>query len=84
MLKGSSPADWGDALDNLCEVVKPGGCIIIIDNTDRSSFARALLARCQMVRTPGGVELWSQENDRPLVARLANIRELTRRLGQWL
>jgi SAM-dependent methyltransferase len=81
--------DWGKALDNLCEVVKPGGCIIIIENNDRSLFARALLAaravagrlaRSQMVRTPGGVEFWSQENGRPFVVRMANIRELVRRL----
>jgi len=82
--------DWGKALDNLCEVVKPGGCIIIIENNDRSLFARALLAaravaggraHSRMVRTPGGVEFWSQENGRPFVVRMANIGELIRRLG---
>jgi ubiquinone/menaquinone biosynthesis C-methylase UbiE len=81
--------DWGRALDNLCRVVKPGGCIIIIENNDRSLFARGLLAarsiagrfaQSQMVRTEGGVEFWSRENGRPFVVRLANVDALARRL----
>jgi SAM-dependent methyltransferase len=82
--------DWGKALDNLCRVVKPGGCIIIIENNDRSLFARALLtaravagrlAQSRMVRTEGGVEFWSHENGRPFVVRLANMGALGRRLS---
>lgn len=81
--------DWGRALDNLCAAVRPGGSIIIIENNDRSLFARALfaaravaggLAHSQMVRTAGGVEFWSSENGRPFVVRLANVRALVGRV----
>jgi 2-polyprenyl-3-methyl-5-hydroxy-6-metoxy-1,4-benzoquinol methylase len=83
--------DWARALDNLCTLVRPGGAIIVIENNDQSLFARAMvtarkvaggLSRSRMVRTEGGVELWSEQDGNPFVVRMANIRTLSRRLEE--
>jgi len=72
--------DWERALGELCRVLKPGGKLIVIEANQSSIEARLVgLARVvsrrksKLVRTPGGLEFWSDQGGNPFVVRMANI-----------
>jgi ubiquinone/menaquinone biosynthesis C-methylase UbiE len=76
--------DWQAATTNLCRVLKPGGKIFISEMNDRSLetavqlFVRKFSRRESiMKRTPGGIEIWSEENGKPFLVRTANVASLT-------
>src|SRR5213592_764053 len=80
---------WKTALQRLCEALRPGGHIIILENNDKALYSRAyLLARwlcryrghSRLVATEGGSEFWTDENATPFVARIANIDALSEAL----
>jgi ubiquinone/menaquinone biosynthesis C-methylase UbiE len=76
--------DWEAALANLCRVLKPGGKIFISESNDSSvetlfqRVARKLSRRATTLKnTPGGQEVWSEDDGKPFLVRTANIRYLT-------
>lgn len=79
--------EWEKALDHLCRVLKPGGKIVIMENNHHSLemkivlLVRKLVSReSKLVRTPAGLEFWSEEGGNPFLVRFANIRHLIEQL----
>jgi ubiquinone/menaquinone biosynthesis C-methylase UbiE len=75
--------DWERALAHLCRVLKPGGRIVILESNHTSLetaivllVRRAKTSASQMIRTPGGLEQWSEKNGNPFVVRTANVKYL--------
>jgi SAM-dependent methyltransferase len=75
--------DWTRALASLCNVLQPGGRMIIFEANHRSLETMiALLVRqvshrpSRLVRTAGGLEFWSEAHGEPFVLRTANVQEL--------
>lgn len=75
--------DWERAAAELCRVVKPGGKIVILEANHRALeaalvrfFRRFGRSESRMQWTPGGVEFWSEEDNRPFVRRVANVSSL--------
>jgi ubiquinone/menaquinone biosynthesis C-methylase UbiE len=78
---------WEKALYHLCRVLKPGGKIVVMECNHRSlDTLLALIVRkltkrrSQMVRTPGGIEFWSERDNNPFLARIANVKSLIQTL----
>ena len=80
---------WKAALQRLCEALRPGGHIVILENNVKALYSRLyLLARwlcrervaSQLVETEDGRELWTDENGTPFVVRIANIDALSQAL----
>lgn len=72
---------WKNALAQLCRVLKPGGQMVIVESNHTSLEAmivlliRQLTARkSQLIRTPEGMEFWSEKDGNPFVARIANMK----------
>jgi SAM-dependent methyltransferase len=81
--------DWQKALSNLCRVLKRGGRIAILEDNDRSLHAALVLvarrlpwreSKSALVRSPDGLEFWSNEAGSPFVYRMASIAGLRSRL----
>jgi SAM-dependent methyltransferase len=77
--------DWERALGELCRVLKPGGKLILLEANQSSIEARLVgLVRAvsrresALVRTPGGLEFWSDQGGSPFVVRIANVRHMSR------
>ena len=84
--------DWKAALKSLCDVLEPGGYIVILENNVNAWYSRLYLAMrrlrrrrvaSRLVRTEGGTELWTDEGGRPFVARIAKIDALTGALREF-
>jgi len=84
--------DWKAALRSLCTALKPGGHIVILENNVNALYSRAYLwlrrlrshrVASRLVETEGGVELWTDENGTPFVARIANIDALSNALREF-
>jgi 2-polyprenyl-3-methyl-5-hydroxy-6-metoxy-1,4-benzoquinol methylase len=84
--------DWKAALKNLCNAVRPGGHIVILENNATALYSRAyLLVRwlyrhrvaSRLVQTQGGSELWTTEDGIRFVARMASIDALNDALREF-
>lgn len=84
--------DWKAALKSLCTALKPGGHIVVLENNVKAPYSRAYLSvrrlfrnrvASQLIDTPGGKELWTDENGTPFVVRIANIGALTAALREF-
>jgi ubiquinone/menaquinone biosynthesis C-methylase UbiE len=79
--------EWEHAVGHLCRVLRPGGRIVILEMNDKS-FERFLVgavrrirsSHSKMIRTAGGIEFWSEEDESPFVVRIANISYLIHQL----
>ena len=79
--------DWGEALGELCRVLKPGGTLIICEGNQESVGARLVRVvrnvrrpRSTLISTPGGIEFWSSIEGHPFLVRMANMSVLWQRL----
>ena len=75
--------DWKAALTNLCRVLKPNGCVLVMENNERSFQTKVLLAAraliktsSRMTRTKEGLEFWSVINGQPFLVRVANTEHI--------
>jgi hypothetical protein len=78
---------WEQALGHLCQVLKPGGHLLLFESNQRALetwLARGVrLLRTNestMQATPGGLEFWSARDGCPYLVRIANINSLCRAL----
>ncbi len=78
---------WERALEHLCRVLKPGGRIVIMEGNLTSletavvRFVRLIRTNeSKMIRTPAGLEFWSEERAGPFVVRTANMAYLVKHL----
>ncbi|MCS7046543.1 MAG: class I SAM-dependent methyltransferase [Gemmataceae bacterium] len=81
--------EWERALRQLCRVLKPGGCIVIMENcttaleTWLARLVRSLRGARSTVRyTPAGVEFWTQKEGVPMLTRIARIDALVRCMAE--
>jgi 2-polyprenyl-3-methyl-5-hydroxy-6-metoxy-1,4-benzoquinol methylase len=84
--------DWKAALKHLCNALRPGGHIVVLENNARAPYSRAYLlmrslyrhsVASRLVETEGGSELWTTEDGISFVARMANIDALNSALTQF-
>lgn len=84
--------DWKAALKNLCNALRPGGHIVVLENNVKALYSRAYLCirwlyrhrvASRFVETEGGSELWTTENGTPFVARMASIDALNDALREF-
>jgi 2-polyprenyl-3-methyl-5-hydroxy-6-metoxy-1,4-benzoquinol methylase len=84
--------DWKAALRSLCNALRPGGHIVILENNVKSLYSRAYLGfrwlqrhrvASRLVETDGGSELWTTENGTQFVARFASIDALNEALREF-
>src|SRR5262249_15809160 len=84
--------DWKAALKRLCNAVRPGGHIVVLENNAQALYSRAYrLVRwlyrhrvaSRLVKTEGGTELWSAEKSIPFAARTTNIDALNNALQEF-
>jgi 2-polyprenyl-3-methyl-5-hydroxy-6-metoxy-1,4-benzoquinol methylase len=81
--------EWEKALAQLCQVLKPGGSILITE-LNHTSLETALVqiarrfrkSASKLTMTAGGLEFWSEQEGKPFVARTANVAVLIRELGK--
>jgi ubiquinone/menaquinone biosynthesis C-methylase UbiE len=80
--------EWERALLELVRVLKKGGRLILIE-ANMTSLETCLVnvvrtvsrRKSRLVKTPGGLEFWSDLGGKPFVARIANIASISRVLG---
>ena len=80
--------DWRTALDNLCRIVAPGGCLVLFEGNCRSvealvvRIAHRLLKRAsKLTSSDGGLEFWTESNGVPFVVRMADLNRLERHMA---
>ena len=84
--------DWKAALKRLCDTVRPGGHIVVLENNVKSLYSRAYLyvrwlhrhrVASRLVETEGGAELWTTTDGTAFVARIASIDALNEALREF-